>query len=102
MFGKRGHMIRLRSNCEHTPGDARVNRLHPAIENFREAGEIGDIPHCQARFLQRARGASGGYEFHSHRSEAARKFGDSDFIGDAQKSAFDLWHETYIFSRRLQ
>ena len=65
MRGERCHVLRLRPHGEHAAGHSRMDRLHAAVEHFREARQFGDILHGQPGILQRARRSSGGDQFDS-------------------------------------
>ena len=46
-------------------GDARIDGFQPAVQHLRKAGDIGNLAHRDAAFLDCARGASGGNDFHA-------------------------------------
>ncbi len=77
--------------------DASVNLgmqgLDPAIEHLREAGQVADIAHAQARVAQHAGGTAGGDQFHALGGKPPGKFDQSCFVGDAQDGTFDLRHD---------
>src|SRR5437763_10666502 len=71
---------------------AGMQRLDPAIEHFRKAGEVGDVAHRQARFPQQTRGAAGRNQLDVERTQAMGEIGESGFIGNAEQGALDAGH----------
>ena len=44
----------------------RVQRFDPALEHFRETGEVGNVADFDSFLTEEARGAAGGNDFHAH------------------------------------
>ncbi len=67
----------------------RMQRLDPAVEHFREAGEFGDVFNGDAGIAQQLGRASGGDEFDAEAGELAREVDEAGLVGDAKDGALD-------------
>ena len=67
--------------------DPRVERLDPAVEHLREAGDGGDVGHRQAGVAQRARRATGRDELEPASDEAAAELDQAGLVRDRQQRA---------------
>src|SRR5262245_38752749 len=67
----------------------RVQRLHPAVHHFREAGDVGDVRHRETGIGQRPRRTAGGHQLESAGGEAAPQVDDPCLVRNTQQSS---WH----------
>ena len=72
--------------------DFRMQRLHAAIEHFREAGVLADILDREARFAQGFGGAASGDQFHPRGDEGLGKWNQSGLVGNGEQRARELHH----------
>ncbi len=75
--------------CEYAAMDARVERLHPAVHHFGEAGMGRDLGDVDAGIRQGAEGAAGREQFHAMRAQCAGKGDQPGLVGDGQQGAAD-------------
>ena len=75
--------------AEQAAVDLRMQGLDPAVHDFREAGDVGDVAHRQAGVAQRARGAAGGKQLDAMRGERARQFDQAGLVGNGQQRPAD-------------
>jgi hypothetical protein len=73
-----------------TAEDARVERLHPAIEERRKAGQLGDVVRRDAVLAQVRARSAGRVERRAARRERARKLDDARTIVDREERRFAL------------
>ncbi len=69
--------------------NGRMQGFHPAIHDFRKAGDFGNIEHGKAGFLQRLVGASGGDQFHATIRKRLREIDQSCLVENGKKRALD-------------
>ena len=67
----------------------RMQRLHPAVEHFREARVVADLDDRQPRLGERLCRAARRQEHDPHPREPAREFGETGLVGDGQQRACD-------------
>ena len=60
-----------------------MERLHPAVQHFGKAGEIGDIFHRDAGIAQELGGSARGNQFHIHSRQTAREVHQPSLVGNA-------------------
>ena len=65
--------------------DARVERLDPAVEDLREAGDVADRRHRHARCRERRQRAAGGDDLVAERRELRPQRRDPGLVVDAQQ-----------------
>ena len=65
----------------------RVQRLHPAVHHFREAGGLADVLHREPGLAQGLRGAAGREQFHAVRGQRAGEVDQSGLVGHGQQRA---------------
>ena len=87
MAGERVEIVLTVAPREDAGVDGRMQRLHPAVEQLGEAGEIGDGNDWQAGGRQSAGGAAGGDDLDGARVERAREIDESGAIGNADEGA---------------
>ena len=68
---------------------ARVQRLHPAVEDLRRAGELGDVGDLEPRLAERRRGAAGREDLDPELAQAAGEVDDPGLVGDRDQRAPD-------------
>ena len=69
--------------------DFRMQGLDPAIEHFREAGEVRNLNHRNAEGGDEFRGAAGGKDLHPVSVETFGKLVESGLVGDRDEGAGD-------------
>ena len=79
----RRHMFRQIAAAEQPGMDARVQRLHAAVEHFGKTGVVGDFGDFQSGFAQQLRGAASGQQRHAETGKAACKINDTRLVGNA-------------------
>ena len=86
--GERLAVVRAPAVREEAGVDARMERLHPAVEHLREAGDGGDVGDRQARLAQRARRATGADTSSNPRATRPRaELGEAGLVGDREQGA---------------
>ena len=76
-------MFRLAAHVKDAAVNFGMKRLHPAIQHFGKAGEIGDVADLDAGIAQQLGRAAGGDQFDAHFRQPAREFGQSCLVGYA-------------------
>ena len=85
-----GGLLAIRDNADHAAAmDLRMQRLHPAVHHFGEAGHLGDVADANARFRQRLAGASGRDELDSLRRQRTRELDEARLVGNGNEGASD-------------
>jgi len=84
-----GGVIRVVADGEQAAMDLRMQRLHPAVHHFGEAGHLGDVADGNARFRQRLAGASGRDELDSLRRQRTRELDEARLVGNGNEGASD-------------
>src|SRR5690606_22706988 len=69
---------------------ARVERLHPAVEDLRRAGEVGDVGDLQARLADRRRGPAGRKQLDAEVAQAAREVDQAGLVGHRDERPADV------------
>jgi hypothetical protein len=69
--------------------DFRVQRLDPAIHDFREAGDVRNVGHRDARRTQGARRSTGRDQLNAEPGKPAREVGKTGLVGDGNQGAAD-------------
>ena len=95
---RRGFVLLVPAQVEQRAVHLRVQRLHPAIEHFRESGEVGNVARLDSCLPQQARRAAGGNDFDALFLELAREIGHAGFVGNRNESAFDF-HDVFRCTR---
>ncbi len=70
--------------------DFGMERLDAAVEDFRMAGERGDVDDGDVGIAQGGGGAAGGQDFDAERGEAAGEINQAGLVGYAEKGALNL------------
>src|SRR5262249_28592707 len=70
----------------------RVKRLHPAVEDFREAGEVRDLDRLDFFVAQKFERAAGGNDLDALFLELARELDYAGLVGNGEEGALDF-HE---------
>ena len=83
MLAHRGHVLRLAAHVENAAVNFGMKRLHPAIQHFGKAGEIGDVADFDTGIAQQLGRAAGRDQIDAHVRQSARKLGQPCFIGYA-------------------
>ena len=81
----------LRADREQAGVDARIERLHPSVEDLGEAGVVLDRPGLDALLLELARRAAGGDDLDVELGQAAGEVDQPALVGNAQQRAPDLY-----------
>ena len=71
------------ANMKNAPVYLGVQGFHPAIEHFRETGEVGNIAHFESDITQDPRCASGRNQLHVHTAQLAGEIYQASLIGNA-------------------
>jgi hypothetical protein len=66
-----------------------MQRLDPAIEHFRKAGEFGNVFHDDARIAQQLGCPSGGDKFNAEVRELPREVDEASLVGNAENGTLD-------------
>jgi hypothetical protein len=69
--------------------DVWMERLHPPIEDLREAGEVADGVDGNPGLADDPLGATGGIELDAELVEAAGKFNDPVLVGNTENGAHE-------------
>ena len=77
---------------EKTGVDLRMERFDAAVQHFRETGEFVDGLDGDAFPFEEFGGAAGGNYLHAAFRELHGQFRDSRFVGNGNKSSFNLFH----------
>ena len=88
----RGHlraMLRQVAAAEDAAVDLRDQGFDAAVEDFREAGVLGDFLHGDRGFAQRAGRAAGGQDFHPVRRQCLGEREQPGLVGDRDQGAGD-------------
>ncbi len=85
MFLDRGHVRRHIAPREQAAVNLRVQRLHAAIEHFRESCVVGDFCHRQACIGQQLGRPAGGQKLHAERMKFASEFEDAGLVGNGDE-----------------
>ncbi len=85
VFFQRRHVRGIVAPRQQAAVDARVQRLHAAVEHFREAGDCADFGHRQVVLRQQLCGAAGGQQLHAGLVQRAREIDDAGFVGDGEQ-----------------
>jgi hypothetical protein len=72
------------ANVKQATMDARMQRLHAAVEHLWESGELADVLDCKPGRAQRIGCAAGGDQLHAESGKRAGKFHQAGFVGHAQ------------------
>jgi hypothetical protein len=70
--------------------DARMERLHPAVEERRKAGQLGDVVRRDAVLAQMRARSAGRIDRRAARGERSRKFDDAGAIVDREERRLAL------------
>src|SRR5262249_4370176 len=84
-----GGVIRVVTDGEQAAMDLGMQRLHPAVHHFGEAGHLGDIERANAGVRQRLAGASSRDELDSRRRQRARELDEARLVGNGDEGASD-------------
>ena len=84
-----GGVIRVVADGEQAAMDLGMQRLHPAVHHFGEAGHLGDFEHGKAGVRQRLARAPGRDELHSLRRQRTRELDDARLVGNGNEGARD-------------
>ena len=82
--GDGGFVVGIAANVEQTAVDARMQRLHAAVEHFGKAGEIADVLYRQAGLAECTRGATGRDQLDAETCEHLGEIDEAGFVGDAE------------------
>src|SRR5258708_28851626 len=83
---------------EDSPVQFWMERLHPAVEHLREAGDVRHVRHREALGREGAGGAARRDELEAARHESAPEVDDSGLIRDAQQGSWHMgWSSSIIF-----
>ena len=89
--GGKAVLLQLRHVIGKVPAgeDARVHRrmqrLHPAVQDLGEAGQLADWLYLDGGLLQRPHGAAGRVELEAHPRQSAREGGETRLVTDGQE-----------------
>src|SRR5262249_11092664 len=90
VLGERLHVLRLVALRQEAGIDGRVQRLHPAVEDFREAGQLAHVLDRQPGVGEGLLRAAGGDQLDAElRVQLAGKIDEAGFVGDAQQGTAD-------------
>ncbi len=90
VLGHGGGVMRLVTHGEQAAVDLRVQRLHPAVHDLGEAGDVGDLGHRHAGLRQHRLGAAGGQEFDAAVGQRPREVDQSGLVGYGEQRALGL------------
>ena len=94
VLGDGAFVLGVAAQVQQAPVDARVQRLHPAIEHLGKAGVVGQVPDRKPRVTQRPRRAARGNQLHASRGEDACEFNKTGLVGHREEGALDARHGT--------
>ena len=75
------------ATTEDTAMDLRMQRLHPTVHHFREAGVIGDFHSVDGIVPQQFVSTAGGQDFHAQRTEFAGEIDNTGLVRDTDQRA---------------
>ena len=99
VLGQRAHVLGLRPHGENAAGDARVNRLHAAVQHLRKSGDLGDIADRNARLAQHLPVPPVEMISIPRLAQSPGELHEPGLVGDADESAFEFGHKWHIFPR---
>ena len=82
-LGQGRQMLRAVAAGEDAAVDVRVERLDPAVEDFRKARQVGDVTDGQPRVRQRLTRTAGGNQLHPQLREGLGERHHPDLLTDA-------------------
>jgi hypothetical protein len=89
LFFQNGEVLGVVLVGEDAAVDVGMQRLHPAAEDFGEAGHVADRGDGQARVFKEFQRAAGGDELHAVGVQKGCEFRQSVLMGDAEQSPPD-------------
>ena len=89
VLGRLAHVLGVVAHGEQPAVELRVQRLDAAVHDLREAREVVDRAHVEARVLERARRAAGRDELDAELGQAAREVDDAALVGHRQQRTPD-------------
>ena len=91
---QRRHVRRQIAPREQAAVDARVQRLHAAVEHLGKAGDLGHFGDGQAGLGEQLGGAAGGQQLDAGAVQFARELDDAGLVGDGEQGLhgnFSTW-----------
>ena len=88
--GDVGGVVAHREDAGMHPG---MERLDPAVEHLREAGELGHVLDRQAGVADGLGGAAGGQQFDAEIGEGAGEVDETGLVGDGKEGALHFGEE---------
>jgi hypothetical protein len=85
--GQRVHMGGVVAPRQERRVEARVQRLHPPVEDLLLAGELGDVGDLEPGVAERRGGAAGREDLHPERRQRPGEVGDPGLVGDRDQGA---------------
>ncbi len=68
-----------------------VEGLDTSVKPFREAGDVGDLFHCDIVLFQKFVGSTGGDDLHAHRRKVFGEIHNTGLIGNADNCSLNLY-----------
>ena len=84
-LGELAHVLGVVAPGEDACVDRGVQRADAAVEHLREAGDVGDRLHLDARVGERPAGAAGGDQVVAVLDQAAREFDEPGLVADREQ-----------------